>query len=318
VSKLERLLSSLPAGDLVSDPLVLIPTFNNGAYLLNFINQLQRLDLTRYLVIDGGSSEPATLRVLGDLQEENRVMVVANNPGPRYFFESAEIFDSLPPIFCVSDPDLDLNEKLPTDFLQNLYDVSVQFSTGKVGFALDLDEDLIEEEFFFYGEWHTIRGWEEKYWRDRVPNTLDLEVYRAEIDTTFALYNKLYLHPDDFFSALRVAGDFTASHLPWLKDNPLDKPLSFRDDPALHSWTTWSKASSLADLRKVNERNEHKLRLMENSFSWKITAPLRTIGRLLQKINLIIGLGPPNSVSKPIRRSSRPYTPRDSNPEPTD
>ena len=47
-------------------------------------------------------------------------MVVANNPGPRYFFESAEIFDYLPQIFCVSDPDLDLNEKLPTDFLQSL------------------------------------------------------------------------------------------------------------------------------------------------------------------------------------------------------
>lgn len=283
MNELQRLLSSLPPGDLVLNPLIIIPTFNNGAYLVNFVNQLEKLNLSRFLVFDGGSSEPVTLTVLEKLEEENRVLVLPGNPGPRQFFESADIFDYLPPIFCVSDPDLTFNDQLPKDFLQHLYGLSVEFSIGKVGMALDLDKDLVEEEFFFYGEWHTIRGWEGKYWQNRVPNALDLEVYRAEIDTTFALYNKLYLDPDDFFSALRVAGNFTASHLPWLRANEVEEHSLLREIPASQSWTTWSHASSLANLRSVSERNQHRLTLMENSLSWRITAPLRSIGRMIQK-----------------------------------
>ena len=283
-SELQQLLSLLPPGDDVLDPLIIIPVFNNGNYLINFTEQLKKLGLNRYLVFDGGSSEQATVKILEEMRVDNRVLGLQNNPGPRYFFESREVFDCLPSIFCVSDPDLSLSAKLPRDFLKNFYDLSVEFSIGKVGMALDLEGDLIEDEFFFYGEWHTIRKWEEKYWRTRLPNSIGLEVYQSEIDTTFALYNKTYLHPKFFFPALRVAGDFTATHLPWLIRNPVENPFNQPAEHGVQTWTTWSHASTLANLRNVTEQYERRLSLIETSFSWRFTAPLRNAGRLFRKI----------------------------------
>jgi alpha-acetolactate decarboxylase len=44
-------------------------------------------------------------------------------------------------------------------------------------------------------------------------------VYNAAIDTTFALYNKHYFDPSNFYCAVRVAGRFTYRHLPWYRDS---------------------------------------------------------------------------------------------------
>ena len=45
-------------------------------------------------------------------------------------------------------------------------------------------------------------------------------VYRADIDTTLALYNKKFFvrKKQGFYHGLRVAGKFTARHLPWYRE----------------------------------------------------------------------------------------------------
>ena len=51
-----------------------------------------------------------------------------------------------------------------------------------------------------------------------------LEVYSAAIDTTFAVYNK---SNDNLcgnkkkFNSIRVAGNFTSIHLPWMINDPM-------------------------------------------------------------------------------------------------
>ena len=53
-----------------------------------------------------------------------------------------------------------------------------------------------------------------------------LEVYAAAIDTTFAVYNKRndnYCGGKGKENSVRVAGNFTAIHYPWIEKDPMPK-----------------------------------------------------------------------------------------------
>jgi hypothetical protein len=70
---------------------------------------------------------------------------------------------------------------------------------GKAGLALDLsDRDTMRDEPMQIGErtWH-IWEWEDQFWRNE-PKPLRPggdPVYRAPVDTTFALYDKTFFNP---------------------------------------------------------------------------------------------------------------------------
>ena len=110
--------------------------------------------------------------------------------------------------YIVSDPDIEPNKNLPKDFLFQMYNILGQYrNVTKVGFALDISSDDISE---------SVKNWEKQFWVDRIPND-DLEIYFADIDTTFALYRpgKLKLKNQQFYTGIRFAGNFMAKHLPW-------------------------------------------------------------------------------------------------------
>ena len=62
----------------------------------------------------------------------------------------------------------------------------------------------------------------------------------AEIDTTFALYKPGILNPDShsFFSAIRIAGDYTAKHLPWYNYNQDNEYIYYKNNSDKKS-ATW-------------------------------------------------------------------------------
>jgi hypothetical protein len=63
----------------------------------------------------------------------------------------------------------------------------------------------------------TICEWEKQFWENRIEDA-EYELYNADIDTTFCLINKNnILNGNDL--KIRVAGDFTAKHIPWYIDN---------------------------------------------------------------------------------------------------
>jgi len=131
------------------------------------------------------------------------------------------VYEILPKYFVYTDPDLQLNQNLPKDFLEVLKSLLEEFRVYKVGFALELlDEEMINSKIKKYNGYPkikeksmSVKEWEERFWRFKIEHN-KLELYRAPIDTTFALYNKDNLS-DDFFDAIRVAGDFSCVHLPW-------------------------------------------------------------------------------------------------------
>lgn len=282
VLRLREFLARYPSNDDAANPLVLIPTFNNGPYASNMVDQLSKRGLTRYLLLDGGSDHPETREFLEELSQEGRVITLPDNPGPRYFSDDTAFFSALPQVFCVTDPDLQLHPSLPDDFVSKMLALGEECVIGKVGFALDLSGDLVEDTYFFGKKWHTVREWEQKFWQNPVNNSSGLTAYRAAIDTTFAVYNKRNFSREEFFLALRVAGTFTAQHLPWHRDDPFRDsiPAQFTDRP----YSTWTRGHSQDRFFAAFEYAQQRIQDMESSFSWKITAPLRAVVKFGRKL----------------------------------
>ncbi|WP_244931491.1 FkbM family methyltransferase [Nocardioides sp. W7] len=194
---------------------ILIPTFNNPTFARAMVEQLEARHHANIVILDNASTSPEMLRTLDDLRGRATVRRLLDNRGPRRVWDEPEIYDALPQVFGVTDPDLQLHPALPDDFIEQLYTLTVRHQVGKAGMALDISnvDALVDNSFVIGGSPYKIWEWEAQYWTDQV----EADVYRAAIDTTFAIYNKDFFDKADPLLAVRVGGDFTCQHLPWLK-----------------------------------------------------------------------------------------------------
>jgi hypothetical protein len=182
------------------------------------------LGLSRVVIIDNASTTEEMKRELLDLEKRVHVIRLGKNAGPKYFARNWFFYVQLPQIFCVTDPDLAFNRNLPNDFLEILFALTHEHRIGKAGFALDIQdsENFREIELEFKGKSYDIVSWEKQFWQKQIGLTQGLDpVFLADIDTTFALYNKNHFVRKKlgFYRALRVAGNFTARHLPWYRES---------------------------------------------------------------------------------------------------
>ena len=197
---------------------VFIPCFNNPTYVQNMVGQLTALHFRNIVVVDGASNYPPMRDYLWSLKDKVTVVSLDENKGPRNIFLDEKNYLLLPQYFCVTDPDLAFNEHLPADFLTELVALTERHAIGKAGFALDISEpsQLWQDNFEIGSKEFKIWEWEEQFWQQPVELLGGTDqVYRAFIDTTFAVYNKKYFQPENFLDALRVAGRYTCRHLPW-------------------------------------------------------------------------------------------------------
>jgi|GEM_PF-285641 len=219
---------------------VLIPVFNNPTYLGKMIEQLRGIGLTNIIVVDNGSEYPPFLEYLDSLEAKLRVLRLKENRGPRRLFRDAALYDQLPKYFCLTDPDLVFNPDLPSDFLQHLANLTAKYRVGKAGFSLDISEPekMIATPFQIGNERYRIWEWEAQFWQTRLEEKDD-PAYRAKIDTTFAVYNKEFFSAENFLEAVRVAGRYTARHLPWYADHQLPpEEADFYRSTSKHSFYT--------------------------------------------------------------------------------
>ncbi len=190
---------------------IFIISFNNLTYLKNIIKNLERYKLSNIHIIDNKSDYPPLLDYLKTLPYE--VHMLDKNWGHRVLWNS-HLFDDyvFNQMYVVTDPDLEFNPKLPDNFLYHMYKLLVQFpNITKVGFGIRID-DLPRSELN-----DKVLSWEKKFWEEIQPDD-NYELYRANVDTTFALYRPGKIRRYNFFTGLRIAGDFCARHLPWYGD----------------------------------------------------------------------------------------------------
>jgi glycosyltransferase involved in cell wall biosynthesis len=213
---------------------VFIPAFNNPTYLRQILESLGRFPMLALVVLDNGSTYRPMQRLYEEIGPDVSVWRLGRNLGPRAVLQDAAFYASLPRHFCLTDPDLALNPSMPPDFPEILARVADRYRIGKAGFALDLsDRDrMVRTPFRHVTGWHRIWEHEAQHWQAPVPDpTFEDPLYLANIDTTFALYDKAYFDPAEPFEAIRVAGRFTCRHLPWYVDNglPADEERAYRE-----------------------------------------------------------------------------------------
>lgn len=136
--------------------------------------------------------------------------------------------------YFLTDPDLTLNKKLPSNFLDIFDQLSEQYQAHKVGFALNITDPNVSDELTNVPN-TSAKQWEAKYWVDRIENPM-YELYWADIDTTFCLVNTNYKGKPK----IRVAGDFTCIHRPWMqgwRDEFLpDELLAYKQENISSTW----------------------------------------------------------------------------------
>ncbi len=115
--------------------------------------------------------------------------------------------------YILTDPDLQFNSSLPDNFIDELVAISNNLLAYKVGFALLIDSEEVRTDVTFSG--HTIKEWEAQFWNKKLTYSLNpnLLLYDAGIDTTFCLINRTMYSANQ----IRVAGDYTCVHIPWMK-----------------------------------------------------------------------------------------------------
>ena len=203
---------------------ILIPCFDTVTYVRGMVEQLRTRGFRNIVLVDNASTYEPMRQYLKDPGTGVTVIRQPQNLGPRNVILDPLNFTLLPQFFCVTDPDLTLNPDMPLDFLAQLAALTEQHSVGKAGLALDISDPsaMRDDDFQVSGRHWKIWEWEANFWKTRLGTTASGDpVFKASIDTTFALYNKKFFDPNKPLNAVRVAGRFTCRHLPWYRDTGL-------------------------------------------------------------------------------------------------
>ena len=203
---------------------IFVPTFNNPTYANNMAKQIYKHGLGEIVFLDGVSRYPEMTRFLAT--NNHHVVTLEENFGPRHIITNSDIYDILPDLFVLTDPDLEFSINLPNNFIEKLITISNTFSIGKLGLALSISdsEDFVNSQLFIGERYYSIQEWESQFWTK--PETYDaFSGFIADIDTTFALYNKKFYKPNEFASAVRLSTyqgiDIACKHLPWYRNTQI-------------------------------------------------------------------------------------------------
>lgn len=247
-------------------PFVII-CWNNLHFLKNFINQIKSYN--RKIIIINNNSDYADLLVYFnelklEMGEQLDLINLERNYGHSVYLKLSHI---LPDIYMLSDPDLQLNHNLPRNFVDILYELSIKYKKYKVGFALNIDdcEQFIQIDNYMNNK--SIYEWEKQFWQSKIDHN-KYELYNADIDTTFCLVNNHFKN-NNIYDGIRIAGIFTAKHLPWYKNYYINNlPINeLKNYLKNNISSTTSKLINSTDILNVIHRN---LKLLNGTFDEEI------------------------------------------------
>jgi hypothetical protein len=166
---------------------------------------LKNRNFSNIIILDNASTYPPLLDWYSTLAEKE-VVRFPGNYGAHCLFDSGYLKHHCDSEYIVySDSDLELNPLMPDDFLEIMKATLLKYNEKKIGLALRIDDvpGSCYRNCFTGSIEH-----EKQFWI----HELEKDVYRAMVDTTFCLLRKPEHHD---LRALRIAGNFTARHLPW-------------------------------------------------------------------------------------------------------
>jgi hypothetical protein len=192
---------------------IVINNFNRLSCLKRLIKSLKIRGYSNIIILDNDSSYPPLLDWYKNECKE-RVVFLDKNLGHKALWSCDLIKEIGGDYFVYTDPDLELIEDCPEDFLyQMLCKLKKKVKGQKVGLSLKIDDipdcykfrdDVIKNESRFY-------------------ESMEDGMYLADLDTTFAIHEP-YAEGgfvDDMIT-YRMPYPIQCRHLPWYEDS--DKP----------------------------------------------------------------------------------------------
>lgn len=192
--------------NLKTDIPIIINNFNHYDYLMRLIKSLEKRGYTNIHIIDNDSTYPPLLEYYR--RTPHTVYMLGKNLGYQSFWKSGIYKKFINTYFVYTDPDLELVEECPDNFMQHFYDILQRYPlASKVGFSLKLD-DIPD----YYPYKNDVLNWEARFWEKEVEPGL----FRAPVDTTFALHRPYTKFTRDAADKIyRTGFPYMVRHLPW-------------------------------------------------------------------------------------------------------
>ena len=212
---------------------IIINNFNRLGYLKKLINSLESRGYSNIYIIDNRSTYPPLLEYYNNCPYT--VFRLNKNAGHKSIWETS-IYEMFKHSYYVyTDSDMEIDDLCPNDFMEYFVRILEKYPTAqKVGFGIRID-DLPDS----YSNKGKVVEWEKQFWNKEVEPGL----FRAEIDTTFALYRPYCQgESDPRQKVFRTGFPYVIKHLPWYN------LIEFRSEDEYYlslikSSTHWSVAS---------------------------------------------------------------------------
>lgn len=191
---------------------IIINNFNRKTTLLQLIDSLEKRGYTNIYIIDNASSYPPLLEYYKTSPYE--VIHLGGNLGFKALWKSKytrERFCS--DYYIYTDSDVRLDGGCPDDIIERMFSLlSKDYPYAfKIGPSIRIDN--IPD---CYAPKNEVIAWESKYYESMGADSL----YRAPIDTTFALYRpRIGLSRRPSLETYRMASPYQIEHLPWYSDS---------------------------------------------------------------------------------------------------
>ncbi len=189
---------------------IIINNFNRLSSLKILIDGLEQRGYSKIFIIDNKSTYQPLIEYYKKCPY--KIFFLEENIGFKALWKT-----DISKLFCddyyvYTDSDLAIVEQCPADFLDYFLRKLKQYKYArKIGFSLRLD-NLPDS----YNEKEEVIQRESRYYRDVNHEGL----YRAPIDTTFALYRpRVGLSRSRFVEAYRTPFPYQVEHLPWYNDS---------------------------------------------------------------------------------------------------
>lgn len=189
---------------------ILINNFNRKETLIRLISSLEKRGYTNIYIIDNASTYPPLLEYYRKCRY--RVFILKNNLGFKALWKSELRKEFCKDYYIYTDSDVVLREDCPDDVIHHLFSLLKKYKyASKIGLSLRIDN--LPDCYSHKGE---VIEWESKFFLNKNSDNL----YRAPIDTTFALYRpRTGLNRSRFAEVYRTDAPYQLEHLPWYLDS---------------------------------------------------------------------------------------------------
>lgn len=185
---------------------IIINNFNRLEMLRRLINSLEIRGYKNIYILDNMSTYQPLLEYYKECPY--KVVFLDKNYGYLALWK-IDLFNQVKSGFYIyTDSDMEIDKNCPNDFVEYFLRIMKQYPKAhKVGFGIRID-DLPDH----YINKANVINWERKFWEVR----LDTQIFKASIDTTFALYRPYCYGPaNNLVLNIRTGAPYLIRHLPW-------------------------------------------------------------------------------------------------------